>query len=493
MGNMTRTYDLYKDVQERCHGEIYIGVLGPVRTGKSTFINRFMEEMVLPYMEDEAAKARAMDELPLSSGGRTITTTEPKFVPQEAAQIRLEGDVTVKVRLIDCVGYLISGAAGHMEGDTERMVKTPWNEEPIPFSMAAQIGTDKVMQDHSAIGLVITTDGSIGDIPRDDYVEAERRTIHNLKATGKPFLVLVNSRRPYSDEAKGVAARIAKDEDVSVMTVNCEQLRRDDVLRILEQILYEFPISAMEFYCPKWVETLPVNDPLREELLGHVIQMMEKNSKLRDVSALRHDEESEYVKCYRLESMGLADGIVRIRVEPKEAYYYQMLTNLVGESVNDENDLLTKLREYALMKREYEKVEGAMESVRVCGYGVVIPEREEITLEDPVVIHQGGKYGVKIRAISPSVHMIRTNVETEIAPIVGTKEQAEDLISFISGKENGKAMWETNIFGKSVEQLVNEGIQAKITGMGPECQAKLQDTMRKIVNDSNGGLICIII
>ncbi len=493
MGNAEHVYDLYRDVRERCNGEIYIGVLGPVRTGKSTFIHRFMDEMVLPYMEDAAAKARAVDELPLSSAGRTITTTEPKFVPNEAAKIQLDGGVSVKVRLIDCVGYLVDGASGHMEGEGERMVKTPWSEEEIPFSRAAEIGTDKVMRDHSTIGLVITTDGTACELPRDAYLDAEKKTIQALKETGKPFLVLVNSRRPYGEEAKNVAARIAKEENVTAMTVNCEQLRRDDILKILENILYEFPVSAMEFYVPRWVEMLSSDNPMKQELQDKVRVAMTRVDKLKDVTGAEVSFDSPYLKKWRIDQMDLSDGVVKISMDPREDYYYEMLTEMVGEPILDTGALMEKLKEYAEMKEQWQKIFPALESVRRAGYGVVIPEREEITLEEPTVIRQGNKYGVKIKAVSPSIHMIRANVETEIAPIVGTKEQAEDLIGFINGREQGETMWETNIFGKSVEQLVNEGIQAKITGIGPDSQEKLQDSMQKIVNDSNGGMVCIII
>lgn len=493
MGNISQTYDLWRDVRERCNGEIYVGVLGPVRTGKSTFINRFMDEMVLPYMEDASVRARAMDELPLSSAGKTITTTEPKFVPNEAARIRLDGDVEVKIRLIDCVGYLVDGAAGAMEGESERMVKTPWSDEEIPFSKAAQIGTDKVMQEHSTIGLVVTTDGSIGELPRDAYVSAEKKTIRALKETGKPFIVLVNSRRPYSEEAKKIAAQIGSDEQVVAMTVNCEQLRKEDVLKILEEILYEFPISSMEFRLPRWAEMLPPDNPMKADLIRRVREIMNECSKLRDVSVIEKKEADQYLNRLRMESMDLSSGVVGFWMEPREEYYYQMLSEMVGEPVADAGDLMEKLKNYREVKREYEKVSDAMESVKANGYGVVIPEKEEIRLEAPVLIRQGNKFGVKIKAVSPSIHVIRANVETEIAPIVGTKEQADDLIGFISDSAASDTMWDTNIFGKTVEQLVNEGIQSKIRGLGPESQEKLQDTMQKIVNDARGGMVCIII
>lgn len=493
MAEIQRAYDLYHDINERCNGEIYIGVLGPVRTGKSTFISRFMEEMVFPNMEEGAEKIRATDELPQSAAGKTITTTEPKFVPKEAASIRLGDDVTAKVRLIDCVGYMVDGAAGHLENDEERMVKTPWFDDPIPFSKAAEIGTDKVMKDHSTIGLVITTDGSIGELPRDAYLEAEEKTITALKRTGKPFLVLVNSRKPYSEEAKRVAAQIEKTHNVMTITVNCEQLRKEDITKILEQILFEFPISSVEFYCPGWMRSLDDQDEISIDLIGKIKEFGNKSSKIRDITENINLMGSDFLRRYRIDSMGLSDGVIKIELEPKEECFYNALTNAVGESVKDSDQLMIRLRQYGEMKEEYDKIKDALDSVKASGYGVVIPQREEITLEEPEIIHQGNKFGVKIKAISPSIHMIRTNVVTEIAPIVGTKEQAEDLITFIKNPSTTEGMWATNVFGKSVEQMVNDGIHAKISGIGPESQEKLQDCMQKIVNESNGGMVCIII
>ena len=493
MAEIQKAYDLYRDIKERCNGEIYIGVLGPVRTGKSTFISRFMEEMVFPNMEDDAEKIRATDELPQSAAGKTITTTEPKFVPKEAATIRLGDDVTAKVRLIDCVGYMVDGAAGHLENDEERMVKTPWFDNPIPFSKAAEIGTDKVMKDHSTIGLVITTDGSIGELPRDAYLEAEEKTITALKETGKPFLVLVNSRKPYSEEAKNVASRIADEYGVMTMAVNCQQLRKDDVTRVLEQILYEFPVSSVEFYCPGWMRSLDDQDKISVDLIGKIKELGDKSAKIRDVAENIDIIGSDFLRRYRIESLGLSDGVIKIELDPKEECFYNALTNAVGETVGDSDQLMIRLKQYGEMKEEYDKIKDALDSVKAGGYGVVIPQREEITLEEPEIIHQGNKFGVKIKAISPSIHMIRTNVVTEIAPIVGTKEQAEDLIAFIKNSSTSEGMWGTNVFGKSVEQMVNDGINAKISGIGPESQEKLQDCMQKIVNESNGGMVCIII
>ena len=492
-GKLVNTYELYHDIKERCGGEIYIGVLGPVRTGKSTFIKRFMNEMVLPYMEDEHAKMRAQDELPQSAGGKTITTTEPKFIPKEAAKVTLNDDMEVSVRLIDCVGYMVDGAVGHLEENEERMVKTPWFDYEIPFTQAAEIGTDKVMNDHSTIGLVVTTDGSIGEIPRSNYLEAEEKTIQALKKLHKPFLVLVNSQKPYSEETKAVVNDISTKYGVAAMAVNCEQLKKDDILKILENILYEFPLAAMEFYMPKWVEMLPGDNRMKLDLIEKIKVMMKDYDTIRDILEKPLQLESEYVKRCKMDNIRLSDGIIRVLLDVDEAYYYEMLTEMVGESITDEYQLIEKLREFSAMKREYSRVLNAVNAVRMKGYGVVTPDKDEIVLDKPEVIRHGNKFGVKIRAVSPSIHMIRANIETEIAPIVGTQEQAEDLIRFINKADMEQGIWDTNIFGKTVEQLVNDGITTKVATIGEESQMKLQDTMQKIVNDSNGGMVCIII
>lgn len=465
MDYAVNTYDLYRDIQQRTGGEIYIGVLGPVRTGKSTFIKRFMDEMVLPYMEDEHARMRAQDELPQSAGGKTITTTEPKFIPNEAAKVRLNDDIEVSVRLIDCVGYMIDGAAGHMEEDAERMVKTPWSEEEIPFTQAAEIGTDKVMRDHSTIGLVITTDGSIGELPRSNYLGAEEKTILALKKSGKPFLVLVN----------------------------CEQLKKEDINRLLEKILYEFPLTAVEFYFPKWMDMLPVDHAVKQDLLRQIRELMNSYDRIRDVAGHPVELQGDYIQSCKMEQVQLWNGIVPVQVGIDDRYYYEMLSGMLGENVEDEYQLLNKLKELAEMKKEYTKVQDALSMVKIKGYGVVTPDREDIALEKPELIRHGNKFGVKIKASSPSIHMIRANIETEIAPIVGTEQQAQDLIHFIDQAEAEHGIWETNIFGKTVEQLVDDGITTKVASIGEESQLKLQDTMQKIVNDSNGGMVCIII
>ena len=405
----------------------------------------------------------------------------------------LSGDIAVSVRLIDCVGYMVEGAAGHMEEDVERMVKTPWFDYEIPFTQAAELGTDKVMNDHSTIGLVVTTDGSFGEIPRSNYLEAEEKTILALKKLRKPFLVLVNSQKPYSEDAKRTAAEIGEKYGVSAVTVNCEQLKKDDIHMLLENVLYEFPISSMEFYMPKWVEMLPNDNSMKIDLIEKVKLLMKDYSTIRDVLDNPVNLESEYIKRCKTDTISLSDGSIRVTLDVEESYYYEMLTEMVGEPIADEYQLISKLRNFASMKHEYAKVLDAVNMVRIKGYGVVTPDKDEIILEKPELIKHGNKFGVKIKASSPSIHMIRANIETEIAPIVGTQEQADDLISFINQTDMEKGIWNTNIFGKTVEQLVNDGITAKVAVIGEESQLKLQDTMQKIVNDSNGGMVCIII
>lgn len=487
------TYNIYKDIQARTNGEIYIGVVGPVRTGKSTFVRRFMELAVLPNMEENQRK-EVRDQLPLSGSGKLITTVEPKFIPKEAARIQIGEEVDAKIRLIDCVGFMVPDAGGNMEAGKERMVKTPWFGYEIPFHQAAETGTRKVIEEHSSIGIVLTCDGSFGDIPRENFIESEEKTIAELKKAGKPFLVLINSQKPYKEETLNLVEELRKKYEVSVLSVNCEQLRKDDVSRILEKILYEFPIVQMEFYIPKWVEMLPFDHYLKERLLLEIKALMGKTRYVKDISREPFLLDCEYVRKMTPEKIDLSTGKVRIRVDMDEVWYYTILSEMTGVEISDEYELIHTMQELAKMKEEYVKVQGAISSVRGKGYGVVTPDQSEIKLEEPVVIKQGSKYGVKIKSVSPSIHMIRANIETEIAPIVGSEEQAKDLISYIKGSEERKeSIWQTNIFGKSIEELVEDGIHTKLVQIGEESQVKLQDTMQKIVNDSKGGMVCIII
>ncbi|MFR2719717.1 MAG: stage IV sporulation protein A, partial [Ruminococcus sp.] len=455
-------FSVYKDIQARTKGQILVGVVGPVRTGKSTFIRRFMELVALPAMEEQM-RAEVQDQLPLSGSGKTVTTVEPKFIPKEAVDLLLGEEIPVKLRLIDCVGFMVPDASGDMEEEKERMVKTPWYEQEIPFRQAAEVGTKKVIQDHSTLGLVITCDGSFGELPRENFRESEERTVQELKKQGKPFLILVNSQKPYKEETLRLVDELQKKYQAAVLSVNCEQLRKDDVIRILEKILYEFPVRQVEFYIPKWVELLPVSHYLKSDILQQIRNIMGNLQYIRDIKNENLQVNSEYVKSTSLEDVNLSNGVVKVRMEMKEPYYYQVMSEMTGVSINSEYQLIHTLKELAKMKEEYVKVQQAIESVRGSGYGVVIPEKNEITLEEPVVIRQGNKFGVKIKSASPSIHMIKANIETEIAPIVGSEDQAKDLIAFIKESEKTEdGIWQTNIFGKSKEQLVEDGIRTKL-------------------------------
>lgn len=488
-----REFDLYSDIRERTKGEVYLGVVGPVRTGKSTFIKRFMDLMVLPYMEDVYSKERTIDELPQSAQGKTIMTTEPKFVPKDGAEITLEDSSKVRIRLIDCVGFMVEGATGHMEENGSRMVKTPWLDYEIPFVEAASIGTEKVIKDHATIGIVVTTDGTIGELERANYIEAEERTVRDLESFGKPYVIVLNSRKPYSDETVQLAEELREKYGTAVVPANCEQLRREDVLKILEQVLYEFPVARVEFYIPKWAEMLPLDHPMKAEVVQTASTILSGMHKTKDVYAMEVTPE-QYISRIKLEEVDLATGRVKINMDIAEKYYYENMSELTGVPIQGEYELISMIKEMAGRKVAYEKVADAMESVQMKGYGVVGPALSDIRMEEPVLIRHGNKFGVKMKAVSPSIHMIKANIETEIAPIVGSEEQANDLISYIkAGQQSSEGAWETNIFGKSIGELMEDGIRGKIAMMDDECQMKLQDTMQKIVNDNNGGMVCIII
>ena len=487
-------FDVYKDIQARTGGCIYLGVVGPVRTGKSTFIKRFMDLMVLPKMEDIPSRDRARDELPQSASGKTVMTAEPKFVPKETAEICLMDDVKVKVRLVDCVGYMVEGATGHMENGEERKVKTPWFDYEIPFTKAATVGTQKVICDHATIGIVVTTDGSIGELPRANYLAAEEKTIQELKAIGKPFVVLVNSQKPFGQEAKQIVQELRSRHDVTAMAVNCEQLREEDIHRIMESVLFEFPVSEVRFYIPKWVEMLSRDHKIKMDIIKHIKSILQNFKEIKDAVKGLEKPDSEFIRDMKVEDISMNTGCVTIRIQVDDKWYYEMLSDLIGEDISSEYELVRMVKELSEMKKEYEDVRDAMESVKMRGYGVVSPKKEEICLDEPVIIKQGNKFGVKIRSEAPSIHMIRANIETEIAPIVGSEQQANDLVRYIQeAGESEKGIWATNIFGKSIEELVSDGMKNKLMTINDESQMKLQDTMQKIVNDSNGGMVCIII
>jgi len=494
MENQDHIFHLYHDIQRRTGGEIYLGVVGPVRTGKSTLIKQFMEELVIPGIADENARKRSIDEMPQSGAGKMITTTEPKFVPREAVGITLSEDIALKIRLIDCVGYLVKGAEGHREGEEDRMVSTPWSKEQISFEKAAAIGTDRVINEHATVGLVVTTDGSFGEIPRENYIPAEEKSIEALKKIGKPFVLLVNSVHPYSQQTTQLVDELEKKYEVGVVALNCLQLRKEDIYHILKQILFAFPLNAIEFYMPAWVEMLPGDHPMKEDLMVQIGKIAERYSNMKDVMENPIMLEGEYLRSSLVEKMDMATGIIRVQIYPKQSFYYKEFSELMGEDLHNEYEFMNAIWNYGRKKAEYDKVFEAVERVRSTGYSVMIPRKEEIRIEEPELIRHGNKYGVKIKASSPSVHMIRANIETEIAPIVGEQNQAKDLLDYISRtKDDYTGIWKTTIFGKSIEQLVEDGIHSKTEEIGEECQRQLQDTMQKIVNDKNGGMICIIL
>jgi stage IV sporulation protein A len=492
---MLGQFDIYNDIQARTGGEIYIGVVGPVRTGKSTFIKRFMDLLVIPEIQDVHSRERAVDELPQAAAGKTIMTTEPKFIPKEAAQISLNNETKVNVRLIDCVGYMVDGASGHIENNQERMVKTPWFDHEIPFTQAAELGTKKVINDHSTIGIIVTTDGSFGDIPRNNFMIPEERTIEELKRLGKPFIVILNTSKPYSNDTLRIAEEIEQRFDVTVMPVNCEQLKKEDIHHIMENILSVFPITELNFYMPKWAEMLPTDHWLKKDLISAAKALFQNISQIKDVNTDNLGTDSEYVKRFKVEKVDTQNGAVTVNVEFDDEYYYKILSDMIGAPITGEYQLISTIRELAAKKNEFEMVSQAVMQVRNKGYGIVSPMKDEISIEEPEVMKHGSKYGVKIKASAPSIHMIRAEIMTEVAPIIGTEEQAKDLINYINenAKDNQEGIWETNIFGKSIRQLVDDGINSKLNKLSDDSQLKLQETMQKIINDSSGGLICIII
>ena len=488
-------FQVYKDIQARTKGEIYIGVVGPVRTGKSTFIRRFMELMVLPQIEDANEKKRALDELPQAAAGKTIMTTEPKFIPKDAIKIHLNTDEELSVRMIDCVGYLVEGASGHIENEKERMVHTPWFDYDIPFSEAADIGTRKVINDHATIAVVLTTDGSIGELKRESYIDAEARTIQELKAIGKPFVLVVNSNRPYSEATQAVVKELEALYDVSVTAVDCEQMKQDDIDRIMKLLLENFPVTQIGFWFPKWLDILSNEHYIKKDIIRTLRGFIAKLHNMMDVKNYVFDTDNEYIRQFRISKLELDTGAVDIDLIIDDKYYYEIISNMIGETIDGEVQFLRIIKELVEKRKEYQKVSSACEQVTQRGYGIVLPVKEEIMLEDPEVIRQGNKFGVKIRATAPSVHMIQTDIETEIAPIVGTEEQANDLIRYMqeSTGEHPEGIWDINIFGKTMRQLVEDGINEKINRMTEESRDKLQITMKRIVNESTGGLVCIII
>ena len=487
---------IYEQIAERTGGDIYIGVVGPVRTGKSTFIKRFMDCVVLPKIENIYMRERARDELPQSGSGRTIMTAEPKFVPEEAVEIKLDGSASMKVRLIDCVGYMVDGALGQLEDDVPRMVMTPWSDEEIPMAEAAEIGTRKVITEHSTIGLVITTDGSITEIDRLDFLDAEERVISELKAIGKPFLVAVNSRDPDGEAAKQVCEEISEKYGVTCRAINCLTLDEHGVTELLKSLLYEFPMKELGLVLPSWASGLSEDHAVKAAIYESLLSAARNVDCLRSIYPMAASLVAcPYISGARVESIDLGRGTAVAALDIPQEVYYGIIEEEAGLEIHDESEIIPLLRELAAAKREYDRIAPALERVRNVGYGIVMPEREELTLEEPELVRQGGRFGVRLRASAPSIHLIRADIETEVSPAVGSERQSEELVQYLMKEFEGDAgrIWQSNIFGKSLHELVTEGLNAKLNHMPDEARNKLRETIQRIINEGSGGLICIIL
>lgn len=489
-------FDLYSDIAERTDGDIYIGVVGPVRTGKSTLIKQFMDLLVLPNMENNFKKERSRDEMPQSGTGRTIMTTQPKFVPNEAIEITIQENANLKVRMVDCVGYLVKGAMGHMEGDQPRMVRTPWFDYDVPFEEAAEIGTRKVITDHSTIGLVVTTDGSITEIPRSNYIEAEERVIRELKELGKPFIIVLNSRHPTADDTLKMRDALEGKYDVPVMSLDVLNLSLEDINDILGKVLFEFPLTEVRLDVPKWVQSLDEDHWLVNHLLNTISTSTESVYRVRDIQAIKAGfDESEYLDDAAVHHINLGDGKASIKLNINPDMFYQILGEECGIKIEGDYQLIGLMKELSHAKKEYDRVAQALNDVRETGYGLVPPVMDELTLEEPEMVRQGSRFGVRLRASAPSLHFIRADIQTEVSPIVGTERQSEELVKYLLAEfESNPAMiWQSNIFGKSLHELVREGLSNKLMRMPEDAQFKIQETLQRIINEGSGGLICIIL
>lgn len=487
---------IYEDIATRTGGDIYIGIVGPVRSGKSTFIKQFMDKLVMPNIDEDYSRERANDELPQASSGRTIMTTEPKFIPEKGVKINIDNTASMNVRLIDCVGYIVPSALGYIENDQPRMVKTPWFEEPIPFNMAAEIGTKKVITEHSTIGLVITTDGSISDIPREEYEEAENRVIDELKSIKKPFIVLYNCLEPESDEAIEAANALSEKYSVPVIPVSCLTLGEDDIRKILSQILYEFPVKEINLDFPKWINSLPTEHWLKKELFDDIKTAVSGITKIRDINKFANQfSDEELSSGAEISAIDLGQGSSEIQLSINPQLFYRVLSETTGLSISDEQQLMQNIIELSKIKSQYMRVKDALDEVEATGYGIVMPSIEELTLEEPEIVKQGGRYGVRLKASAPSIHLMKANITTEVSPIVGSEKQSEDLIMYLLSEfeEDPVKIWDSNIFGKSLHELVNEGLHTKLARMPADARMRVQETIERVINEGCNGLVCIIL
>lgn len=488
--------NIYNDISKRTGGNIYIGVVGPVRTGKSTFIKRFMDAMVIPNIDDEFVRERAQDELPQSAAGRTIMTTEPKFIPEDAVELHMNDNLKMRVRLIDCVGYIVPSSVGYIEDELPRMVMTPWYDEEIPFNMAAEIGTKKVITEHSTIGLVVTTDGSISSIPRDEYQEAEQRVIDELKELDKPFIVLMNSAEPQRPETISLCKNLTEEYGVPVIPVNCLELTEQEVKDILSDILYEFPVSNVGIHFPSWINNLEKDNYLRSSVFDTIRSSVSKINTIRSIKNFAQCiEENEYVESVSITSLDLSNGSVNIKSYVDNRYFYQILSEKCQVEIRDEKDLMSSFVSLVSMRREYERFSKALADVEETGYGIVMPEMNQLSLGEPELMKQGGRYGVRLRAEAPSIHMIKCNTYTEVAPIVGSESQSQELVMYLlkEFEENPSDIWNTNMFGKSLHELVSEGLNNKLYRMPVDARNKFRETIERVINEGCNGLICIIL
>lgn len=488
--------NIYNDISARTQGDIYIGVVGPVRTGKSTFIKKFMESLVIPNISGEFQKERARDELPQSAAGRTIMTTEPKFIPEDAIELSMEDNIHFRVRLIDCVGYIVPSAVGYIEDEQPRMVHTPWFDEEVPFNMAAEIGTQKVIKEHSTIGLVITTDGSISQIPREEYAEAEERVINELKEINKPFVVALNCVEPESEEALSLAKSLSEKYNVPVLPINCLELDTAQISDLLEKALYEFPAKRIELNFPSWIKSLDENDEFKSNMFAFIGESAKSITNIRSVKSFAQSlSEYKEIEATAISDSDLSVGKISISVRINNAYYYTVLSSKCGCEIKNEKDLMSVVGELSKIKTKFDKFNSALGEVERTGYGIVMPDIDELTLEEPEIVKQGGRYGVKLKAQAPSIHMICCNTRTEVAPIVGSESQSQELVMYLlrEFQENPAKIWETDLFGKSLHELVNEGLRGKLERMPDDARDKFRETIERVINEGCSGLICIIL
>ena len=485
-------YQIYEDIKSRTNGDIYVGVVGPVRVGKSTFITEFMKKLVIPNIENENSKVRAIDELPQSADGKTVMTTQPRFIPNEAVKISVADKINLKVRMIDCVGYMVSGAMGTKENNKPRLIKTPWSEEEMTFEKAAEFGTRKVMEEHSTIGVVVTTDGSVTDLERANYLEAEEEIIGDMKATQKPFVIVLNTKNPQSAESKKLVQSLSEKYSAQVVAMNVKEMKESDVDRIFEKLLLEFPVTSIKVNMPKWISALPFSSPIIKEITGEIKKFGNSVNKIGDANkdAVIFSE-SESFDPITFSNVEMGEGVIRFSVIPKENLFYTVLSNECGFEIKDDFELVSYIKDLATAKVEYDKLKTALTEVEESGYGIVVPKQEDFVLQEPEVVKQGNRFGVKIKATAPSLHIIKVDVETEMTPLVGSETQSQDLVNYLNEQfENNKEkIWETNLLGKSLSSMVGENISSKIVMMPTDAQRKMRKTLGRIINAGKGGVL----